>query len=135
MDDETEYRDLRSAEAAMQRKDDNRVVYWFDVPKGVAPPGKEVKRVGLIELTSSEELMCTKRAASDPVRLAFELAKECLRYVDDRIVHSGDGSSDTFWGQQGMSKLRQCIMAAYGEIHNPKQNDVASFLASRKASA
>ena len=113
-----------------------RLIHWFDIPPGMSTK-IGVSKIGMIELTSGEEMMCTKRAQQDPIRLAFELAKSSVRYVDNDEVNSGDGSADRFWSRQseGMAMLRQLILSAYGAIHNPETEDVASFLNSRRLAA
>jgi hypothetical protein len=110
-----------------------RVVHWFDVPVGlVAETG--IQKIGLVELTSGEEMTATRRSHQDPIALAFELAKESVRWVNDTPVNTADGTADSFWARQqaGTAKLRQCILAAYGVVHNPTHNDLADFLKSRR---
>lgn len=110
----------------------SRPVFWYDVPEklGVAVG---VGRLGLVELSTQEVLNTTKRAAGDQIAMAFELAKEALRYVDQRRILTADGTADEFWASQtpGMSKLRQLVIAAYGQIHSPLKEDVLGFLASQ----
>lgn len=89
------------------------------------------KSVGLVELTAEEELMAAKRANNNPVRLAYELAKESMRQFDGRPVSLADGSADTAWNVMG-PVLRTLVITAYQEIHNPKEDDASAFLASRE---
>jgi hypothetical protein len=121
------------AEVVVRRADEDRVIYWFDIPQSIQM-ALGIEKVGMIELTSGEELMATKRCQQDPIRLAFELAKESVRFVNDDAVNTGDGSADAFWSRrgQGMSKLRQLVLGAYGSIHNPIQDEVQAFLKSRR---
>jgi hypothetical protein len=108
-----------------------REIFWFDVPKKIARM-TGVEKVGMIELTSGEEMMAVRRAEQSAIRLAYELAKESVRYLNDEMVTTGDGSADEFWGKPGRGKaaLRQLAIAAYSEIHNPEQEEIDSFLSS-----
>jgi hypothetical protein len=126
-DFETVERETRAAEA-------NRVVEWFTLPAGLSKK-LGLKKVGLVELTSNEELMCASRSRNEPVRLAIELMKESVRFADGLKLNTGDGSADTFWAsrKQGMSALRQLLLAAYNQVHNPTGDDTASFLQSRQS--
>jgi len=127
-------KDLEAFERAALSAEAQRVVEWFDLPSGLAKK-LGVKRVGLVELTSNEELMCAGRSRNEPIRLAIELMKEAVRYVDEAKLNTADGSADLFWGsrKQGMSSLRQLILSAYGLIHNPTGDDTANFLRSRQS--
>ncbi len=111
-----------------------RVVNYFSVPKSLAD-ATGITEVGMVELTSSEELMCAERSRGSQVRLGVELVKESVRRVNGRLVSSADGSVDQFWDQQkeGMSFIRQMLLAAYGEVHNPKVDELKAFLSSRSA--
>ena len=128
---------VESAEAgqdAVKRADQNRQLYRYQVPPGLAKT-TGVHEVALVELTSGEEIMAAGRAQGSPLRLAFELAKESVRQINgNENINTGDGSSDAFWGRRvpGMSKLRQMVLSAYGEIHNPEVDAVQSFLKSRQ---
>ena len=114
----------------------DRTINWFVVPEKIAE-ATGVARIGMIELTSGEELMATNRAQMNAIRLAFELAKEAVRFVNNDAINTGDGSADVFWGstRPGMPKLRQLCLAAYGEIHNPVADEVQDFLKSRSMKA
>ncbi len=92
-----------------------------------------VKSIGMIELTAEEELMATKRAHNDPIRLAYELSKEALREVDGRAMSTGNGTADRAWN--GMHpKIRTLVVSAYGQLHSPEEQDLTSFLASQQTS-
>lgn len=132
-----------SAEDAMfqmEQTQPQRLVYWYDIPpRLVALTG--IKKVGLIELTSGEEMMATNRTGTNVARLAFEMSKESLRYTvskDSEAVQTlstGDGTSDVFWEspRQGMSAVRQLVLQAYNSIHSPKNGEIQNFLASQTA--
>ena len=122
-----------AAAVVQERATAQRVVHWFDVPEGIAEL-TQIKKVGLVELTQGEEMMASRRIGTDMIRLAFELPKESLRYLDDTPINMGDLSAESFWasGRPGMSQLRTLITTAYGVIHNPTGDDTRSFLKSRR---
>ena|SRR5688572_9360027 len=124
---------LEALAAATAAAKDDRIVHWFDVPRRLAQQ-TGVVRVGLVELSSGEELMATRRCRNDAIRLAIELPRESLRYVNDKRINTGDLSSEEFWDstRQGMYQIRQLVLAAYAEVHNPPADETASFLASRR---
>jgi hypothetical protein len=128
-------RSIGEAESVARRADEGRLVYWYDVPLELAE-STGVRSVGLVELTSGEELMAGRRATS-AVQLAYELAKECLRHSDDALLSTADGSLDAWWARRtpGMSQLRALVVTAYGQIHQPKTPDTEAFLSSRRAVA
>jgi hypothetical protein len=108
----------------------SRPVNMFDVPKMVSAESG-VKEIGMVALTSEEELLCFKRAKGDNAKLASELAKTSLVEADGKALASVDGTVDMFWG--GMHpKLRQLVMTAYAEIHAPPEEEAESFLKSRR---
>lgn len=125
-------RSLDEAEDVVVAADRNRQIYWYDVPDALASSG--VSKVGLVELTAGDELRAAKRAGGDQARLAFELTMESVRRVNDGSVNTGDGSSEAFWNSRtsGMSRVRQLIMGAYTEVHNPTKDDAIAFLKSRR---
>lgn len=120
------------------RKSVDRPVTVFTVPAALRSVGRvQVEEIGIVELDTDEEMMATKRSRNDPVRLAFELARESLRWVkktgaaSGQAVTTADGSGDAVWA--GVHpKVRQLIVTAYGVVHNPTDNELALFLASRQ---
>lgn len=85
----------------------------------------------IVELTAEEEMMATRRSRGDQVRLAWELAKESLRRVDDQEVKSADGSIDSVWNRMH-PKLRQMVIGAYSAVHSPNNEQQVDFLGSRQ---
>jgi hypothetical protein len=107
-----------------------RAVNLFDVPPEVAA-ASGVKEVGLVQLTTEEELLCFKRAKGDNAKLAMELSKAALVEADGKPLQSHDGSVDTFW-KDAEPRLRQLILTAYADLHSAKEDDQKDFLASRR---
>lgn len=105
-----------------------RPIHMFDIPAGM---GLEVGSIGLVQLTASEELMATKRARGDGIRLAFELAKSSLVEVDERVLNRTDGEADSIWDTMS-PKLRQLVLTAYAELHTPQEDMAEVFLKSRR---
>lgn len=110
--------------------DNKRNVNEFDVPESIAEESG-IKSVGMVTLTSDEELTCFKRAKGDNAKLATELAKTALVEADGKPLSQGDGTVDTFW-KNCQPKLRQLILTAYGELHAAPEEDTQAFLKSRK---
>lgn len=109
-----------------------RPTFTYNVPESIAR-SVNIKTVTLVELTADEELFATKRSNNNPIRLAYELAKESLRAVDGKPVSTGDGTADLVWNRMG-AKLRTLVITAYNELHNPKETEGADFLKSRQVS-
>jgi hypothetical protein len=107
-----------------------RAVSLFDVPLSIANVCG-VKEVGLVQLTSDEELLCFKRAKGDNARIALELAKSSLVEADGKVLASHDGTIDTFW-KDCDPKLRQLVITAYVELHAAPEEDQDAFLKSRR---
>lgn len=105
-----------------------RPTYTYQVPDVLARQ-TGIANVTLVELTAEEELMAAKRARNDVVRLASELAKECLRAVNGKPVSAASGTVDTAWNTMH-PKVRQLVMGAYGRIHSPEPTDEQLFLES-----
>lgn len=130
----SEVQSLQDAESIIKAVQTQRTVYWFKVPKKLAAKAG-VKKLGFVELQAHEELMCANRAVNSDnpeVSLGFELAKESLRYADDKQLSTGEGTTDIFWGGNlpGLSKIRQLVLGAYGHIHAPDKEDAKDFLES-----
>lgn len=110
----------------------NRAVNVFDVPDDViAEIGDAVRNVSVFELTVGEELMATRRAGGDSIRLAWELAHQSLAAVNGAAVSLVDGSSDKAW-QALHPKLRQFVVTAYAKVHTPTEDQTRRFLQSRR---
>lgn len=121
-------------ELAEERKaKSHREVYKFAVPdRVVAELGdKAIKTIGLVVLTSEEELRATKRAGGDSARLAWELAKQSLTRVDATVLREDDGSIDSAWRSMH-PKIRMLVLTAYTKLHTPEQSEIDDFLGSQK---
>ena len=90
-----------------------------------------VKTITLVELKADEELLATKRARSDPFRLAYELAKTCLVALDGKAIDVTDGSREIAWDSMH-PKVRAFVVQAYTSLHQPKEEEVSDFLLSRQ---
>lgn len=106
-----------------------RAVHTFTFPPSVATD--KVQSVGIGELTANEEIQAAKRVGTDQARLPYELSLQCLAEVNGEPVSLGDGSADTAW--QAMSaKQRTLVIAGYGEVNAPEQEDLSGFLKSQQ---
>jgi hypothetical protein len=107
-----------------------RQVYEYPIPVELSWDGKE-HSVGLVELTSDEELMAAKRAQNEAMRLAKELAKASVYEIDGKRLSVVDGSADEAWGRFG-APLRNLLVEAYADIHVASDKAKAHFLGGRK---
>lgn len=116
----------------MESEKKQRVVYVYKVPAKTASE-VGVSSVGLVTLTTNEELMVFKVSGrGDSAKLASEMAKASLAEVDGKPLSVGDGSADAFW-TACHPKLRQLILTAYGKLHSPEPEETEDFLASGQA--
>lgn len=116
---------LSSVNDAIAAANADRVVHTFTIPPKLAAHG--IKTVGLVELRVQEELNGAKRAMGDQMRTAYELAQECLRYVNGQPVTTADGTADAAWAKMH-PKVRHLVVTAYGKLHAPEENELKSFL-------
>lgn len=107
-----------------------RAVHTFTLPK---KHQNGIETIGLFQLTSDEELMATKRSRNSQHRLVYELVKQALAEIDGTKVGLGDGSADKAWNSMN-PKVRTLVMAAFGEIHAPEEDDLEGFLKSQQVS-
>lgn len=105
-----------------------RAINTYDMPPGM---DAGIQSVGLVELTGDEEIMATKRAHGDHMRLGLELAKQSLVAVNGAKVSLADGSTDRAWETMG-PKLRNMVLTAYAELHSAPDEAIQSFLKSRR---
>jgi hypothetical protein len=126
---------MSSAAAVQGRIDEQRPaprerpVHTFTFPKKFT--AAEVRSVGLVQLTSDEEIMATKRAANNPANMATNLVLQALVEVNGKPVSLTDGSTETAW-KKFSPKQRGLLLAAYAELHTPEDSDVEDFLKSQK---
>jgi len=104
-----------------------RPIYTYKVPKVMADG---VQSIGLVQLTTHEEMMSAKRAGSDPIRLVYEQVKQSLAEVNGQPVSLGDGTADTAFDKMG-PQLRNLVMTAYAKLHTPADGMADDFLASQ----
>lgn len=108
----------------------NRLTYYYDVPEALAER-TGIKELGLVKLLASEEVTAAKRAGAS-ADMALELVKESLRRVNGKPVTTADGTVDVEIERMD-PEVRGLLASAYNELHNAKNEDVKSFLASRRA--
>lgn len=113
----------------MEATKKDRPIYVYDVPP--ACEDAEVQSVGLVQLTTGEELMAAKRAHGDNFKLAYELAKQCVVEVNGEKVGIADGSVDTAWGKMA-PQTRNLVMGEYAKLHAPPEGAEEAFRASRR---
>lgn len=122
-------------EADVERREANRTVYTFTVPKKLQGTNDEeqgtmkVETVGLVELRGGEEIEAAERAQNNLVRGNVELVKAAVRWVNGKAVHSYDGSVDKVWNRCD-PRVRGLILNAFQRIHTPEKIDTETFLGS-----
>lgn len=104
-----------------------RTSYSFKIPQALIAECGGIKEITMVELTSHEEILATKRSQQDPIRLAQELARESFRYADGQELSTANETSDVAWGKLG-PKGRQLVMTAYARTHAPKNEELSDFL-------
>lgn len=105
-----------------------RPKHVFQIPAGMAE-ATGVSSVGLVELTAIEEMQATKKAGSDTMRIAFELAKSSLVEMNGKPLSRANGEHDSAW-QTMHPKIRSLVLQAYTRIHQPESDEVEGFLGS-----
>ena len=106
-----------------------RPIYVYDVPAECEDA--EVQSVGLVQLTTGEELMASKRAHGDNFRLAYELAKQSVVEINGEKVSIGDGSCDIAWSKM-LPATRNLVLGEYAKLHTPPEGAEEAFRKSRK---
>lgn len=106
-----------------------RAVHTFTLPASLAGESGTAS-VGVVALTAAEEMMASRRSQSDPIQLAYELAKESLRTVDGRAVSTADGSADVWWENPANTKVRTLVVTAYNSVNAPSRDETSDFLKS-----
>lgn len=114
---------------SLQNQNGSKVVYEYKVPQKAGRG--EITSVGLVELTASQEIEATSSSRTDTSKMAFELAKRSLVEVNGEKFPDLV-TAERVWNRMP-AKVRQLVMNAYVEIHNPQEEDTADFLASRVA--
>ena len=113
----------------MEATKKDRPIYVYDVPPVCGDTA--ITSIGLVQLTTGEELMAAKRAHGDNFKLAFELAKQCVVEVNGEKVGVGDGSVDTAWNKM-TPQTRNLVMGEYAALHAPPDGAEEAFRKSRR---
>lgn len=103
-----------------------RPVFEYDVPDRLGGG-----TIGIVKLTTAEEMMATVRAGTDSAKLVYELAKQALVAVNGRGVTLADGSADRAWDTMDPA-VRNLVVMAYGDLHVPQEDEVKAFRASQR---
>lgn len=119
---------VESKVAEAEAKKSSRPIFEFDLPPSLS---NGYVTIGMVQLSAREELMSAKRAQGDTHRIALELTKEAIREVDGKRVTTADGTVDDIV-EKADPRVRQLMMQAYADIHNPSDQEEAVFLKSRR---
>ena len=120
-----------------RREEQQRAVYTYSVKGSLAVVvnavlSAPITSMGLVELTAGEEVTASESAASTGYGALYELAKAALVEVNGtRLTHEG-GHKDALWNALN-PKVRDLVIAAYRDLHQPEKEEVDSFLHSRTA--
>lgn len=102
-------------------------IWTFNVPKKLSDV-TGIKSIGIVEMRVEDEVMATRRANGDRARLAWELALQALVRANGKEVSIADGSADIVFNKH--PKLRNLIVTAYGQVHQPEEDEAKDFLGS-----
>jgi hypothetical protein len=105
-----------------------RPKHTYKIPSQIAE-ATGTASVGLVELTAMEEMQATKKAGTDTMRIAFELAKSSLVEMNGKPLSRANGEHDSAW-QNMHPKIRSLVLQAYTKIHQPESDEVEGFLES-----
>jgi len=108
-----------------------RAIYEYDIPE---PLANGIVSIGIVKLTSAEELMAAKRSHNDSHRLAYELALQSLAEVNGQKVSIADGSADVAFRDMD-PQVRQLVLQAYADQHIPETGSINAFRSSRRVKA
>lgn len=105
-----------------------RQIFTYEIPLSV---GGDVRAIGFVELTASEERMAVKRAGNDHLRIAQEMAKQSLVEINGKPVTLADGSVDTIF-EHMRPQVRELVVMAFGEVNGAAEDTKEAFLKSRR---
>jgi hypothetical protein len=109
--------------------------HTFTIPKKLVEETGYMT-VTLRELIGLDEVNAHVSAADSGAKLAFELVKKSLV----RLEHAKSGPLELTAENVDLAfgslppKVRNLVLAAYQEIHNPKNDEITDFLGSRLVS-
>ena len=112
------------------KKIPTRALHVFTFPESARMGAHDPASVGMVELTTGEEIDVYRRMKNDAAGIASALAQTALREVDGKPVTLADGTTDIAWNKMS-AKCRALIFAAYGTLHQPTGEEEAGFLKSR----
>lgn len=108
-------------------------VFKFTVPKKLAQ-ASGVTEMGIGMLTAEEDAIAAQRGKGNNLKVAYELAKQSLRwYIKNGVridVSTADSSIDEFWSNPDHAKLRTLVTTAYNEVNQPEADETEEFLKS-----
>lgn len=136
--------------AAYHQAQATRAVYEFTVPTEIAEEAMtdgqclDVRGINVRVLTPAEEANAIKRANGDPVQIAYEFGLAILvSVVVGGDPEQGIPSTEMTTGGRAHEalaifnrmhmKVRDLLLAAYQDLHKPKEEQTKGFLASRRA--
>lgn len=116
-----------------KNQQENVVIFEFDVPakaQSTIPGLGKIEKIGLSELTASDELLAISRAKNgSAMQIAHELAKQSIATANGKPVSFADGTLDVLW-QKAKPALRSMILSAYNKLNQPNEEEMDSFLSS-----
>jgi hypothetical protein len=108
------------------------VTYEYDVPEALQDTAwGKITTICVRELRPEDEMIAAKRAGGDSTAMAFQLAKMSLVRINDTAITTADESADRAWRDIG-PKLRNLVIAAYGEANMAGESDSRNFLKTKK---
>lgn len=114
---------MGSLESILAKQERERVVYTFTIPESIAG---EVRSVGLVELTSNEEIAVESRCKGNPEKRAIEIVKSTVWEVNGQRIHNGAGELDKLWNNLS-PKVRSLLNRAWIKLHAADDAESESF--------
>ena len=106
-------------------------IYSYDIPKEERRSENDPSSVGLRELTVAQDMAGQDLATQK--KNPFEKIKMAIAEVDGKKLDWGTGEVDDFIDKIS-APIRQFLVLAYNDIHNPTDEHATDFLKSRKVS-
>ncbi len=106
-----------------------RLVYTYQVPKGIENP---FRSVGVIELLASEHMLMSRMMSPDssPEEQMQSLVKACIYEIDGHKAHKATAEFEIMW-EKVHPKVRSMLKKVVTQLHVPEPKEEEDFFSSR----